>query len=56
MSVEIIQIERKFITDEVPVGTMIGDGDVRGSTIDEVVTVGVDGIVGTLCEIHDSCW
>lgn len=33
---------------------MSRDGNVRGSTIDEMVAVGMDSIVGTLVEIHCS--
>ncbi len=32
----------------VPIGSMTGDGNVGGGSIDEVVSVGVDSVVGTL--------
>lgn len=31
---------------------MIRDSNVRGSTVDKVVAVGVNRVVCTLCEIH----
>ncbi len=44
-------------THEVPVRAMSRDGNVRGSSIDEVVAVGVNRIVCTLVELHiSSLW
>lgn len=40
---------------KIPVRAMRGDGNVGGSTIDKVVAIGVDRIIGTLCEVHGSC-
>ena len=37
---------------------MVSDGDIRYSTVDEVITVGMNSIVGALGEIHtdgDKC-
>jgi len=34
---------------------MIGDRNVRGGAVDSVVAVGMDRIVSSLQEIHNSC-
>ena len=39
-------------THEVPVRAMSRDGNVRGSSIDKMVAVGVNRVVCTLGEIH----
>ena len=44
--------DERAATYKVPVRAVGGDGDVGGGTIDHMVAVGMNGIVGPLGEIH----
>lgn len=43
-------------TYKIPIRAMAGDSNVRGGTIDEMVAISMDSIVGTLDEIHGERW
>ena len=43
------------LTYKIPVGTVVCDGDVRFAAIDDVVAIGVNGVVHTLAKHLDVC-